>query len=199
MEIFSTDIVSANKKGRIIYWSLVAATSLVIIILIGYGLIPFLLQMIWMAVVIFSFARYFLQTKKQILKKSTGVLSISTDYIEVNYEKFPMSELKAILISVSGWQSYKATGDRSMPVSDFNTGDNNIISFVYNERKVECEFLLRSKEDWQLLREHVINWYRRGIKVIENNTAGKTYGLEALNYSQVQEFKKLIATNTNAK
>jgi hypothetical protein len=120
-------------------------------------------------------------------------LIISRDAITVLGEQYPVNELHGVTISFYGWKSYKRSEERSVPVTEMHAGDKNFISFVYREREVKAEFLLSSVEHWQLLRSHVIDWYRRGINIAETSHGSRSYGLELLNYAQIQEFKKRIS------
>lgn len=190
MQEFCAPILSANKKGKALFVSMITAGLL---ILIFTGIFTWLLQLIGMLIFIYGALRYYLQTKKQVLKKKTGKIIISETQITVPNGSVDINSLISIVISVSGWQHYARSGDRNTPL-DFHSGDNNILSFLVNGEEKKFEIELASRKQWELLREHVISWYRRGIKVIENNHETRTYGLESLNYSQIQEFKKIIAT-----
>jgi hypothetical protein len=72
-------------------------------------------------------------------------------------------------------------------------GDKNFITVVADNTTTTCEFLLTSKEQWSLIREHLISWYCRNVNVSEDCNGGvKTYGLQVLNYSEIQKFKQHI-------
>ncbi len=193
MQDFESDILEVNKKGRLFFFAMMLALTLLVIALMFLGFAPVILSLCGMVIFAFTAARYYLQTRRQVLKKPVGKLRITADSITAFGRVYKISELNAILVSFSGWRSYKRSTDRSVPLTDMHTGDSNFLQFVYKGSENKFEFLLETQEHWQQLRSHVISWYRRNIKVIENAGGGRSYGLEILNYSQIQEFKKMIA------
>jgi hypothetical protein len=198
MDTFRTDILAINKKGRTAFWVVISGITIALATLMVLQLIPLMLPVVWMAVVIYAFLRFYLQTRKQVLKKSVGTLELTNQSIRLADETFPLAGLGSISISVTGWRSYSRSNDRSVPVNDLHAGDNNHISFIHAGKERRAEFLLTSRKDWELLRHHVISWYQRGIKVVEDHRGSKTYGLEMLNYAQVQQFKQRISQKSEA-
>ncbi|HEX8331745.1 MAG TPA: hypothetical protein VF622_03940 [Segetibacter sp.] len=194
MEEFKADILSTNKKGRLYFYLFVALMALVIAFLLYLQVIPFFLEIFSIMIWLFAILKYVLQTKKQVLKKSFGELRISEDQISIFNNDFSLHEIKSFKLSISGWRSYKRSSDRSQPVSNMHNGDKNYLTVVVNDQTTKCEFLLISKEHWQHLREHVMNWYYLNLNVSEDNNGGRSYGLECLNYNEIQEFKKHIHT-----
>ncbi len=195
MEEFKADILSINKKGRLLYYSLLSIILLAIAALILLQVIPFVLQIFTVLFWIFAIIQYVLQSKKQILKKSTGQLKITTGQIVLKDKSLSLSEIQSIKIFISGWKSYKRSNDRQKPISDLHHGDKNILTLISNNETIKIEFLLNSFEHWQLLREQVLHWYRKNINISESGNSGRTYGLESLLYSEIQEFKKQIHTS----
>ncbi|MCE3281862.1 MAG: hypothetical protein K0Q66_599 [Chitinophagaceae bacterium] len=199
MDTFKTDILDINKKGRTAFWLVVSGITIAVATLMILKLIPLMLPVVWMAVLIYSFLRFYLQTRKQVLKKSGGRLELTDQSIRLQGETFRLEDLDSISVSIAGWRSYSRSNDRSMPVNELHTGDKNYISFIHSGKEHRAEFLLASHNDWELLRHHVISWYQRGLKVVENHHGNKTYGLEMLNYAEIQEFKRLISPKSKAK
>jgi len=193
MQPFKADIVIKNKKGKWLFAGGVILVSALLILLMALGFIPVLGQLLWVMIFLVSITRYFLQTKKQVIKKKITELVIDADFIMIGDEKILLQDIKEVKIFISGWKSYKRSEERYQPVSDVHLGDKNLITLNMAGKNQTFEFMLHSKEHWSLLRLHVISWYRRNIKITESNPAGKSYGLEALMYAQIQGFKKLIA------
>ncbi|HEX6913754.1 MAG TPA: hypothetical protein VF145_00850 [Chitinophagaceae bacterium] len=195
MQVFEADIIQVNRKGNFYFYATMVVLAVTTVILMVTGILPFLAQLAWIGFFGYQAVRYYMQTRKKLLKRPVGKLVISEERIEVCGIQSFISELKVIRLAITGWRSYLATGDRSMPVSDFHAGDRNFISFSSGLIE-KYEFLLESELHFQQLREHVISWYRSGINVIETTCNMKSYGLQVLGYAQIQEFKKQISTPT---
>jgi hypothetical protein len=194
MQEFRADILQQNKKGQLFFFIIVATLAVMLAALLIVGLIPLeVFQLVSFIGFAYACLRYYLQTKKQVLKKSIDKLIIHDEHVVINSTSFPVSEIKSIRINISGWKSFQRSNDRSRPIENFHSGDRNYIT-VFSPGKCErCEFMLESQEHWNALREYVISWYRKHILIEESVNGSKSYGLEVLMYSQIQEFKKLIA------
>lgn len=188
MQDFKADILAPNKKGRLYFYLSVAMVMIVIVVLIFLQIIPIVLQVFSIALWLFAISKYILQSRKQVLKKIVGELIISDDRISIFDYNYNLDEITLVKISVSGWRSYKRSSDRHQPISDLHNGDENFLSVIVKDKTIKCEFLLTSEEHWQLLRQHVLNWYCLNINISE---AG-TYGLQNLTYKEIQEFKKQL-------
>lgn len=195
MQEFKAHIVMVNRKGRLLFFSVAAALASAATVLMILGLIPVIFQLFSIGIFVFTSARYYLQTRKYMLKEPVSELIISEESIIAFGNTYLIHELNAVMISISGWKSYKKSGDRSVPITDMHAGDKNFIGFIYKGEERKIEFLMESEAHWQQLREHVFDWYRRNIKVIESVNGMKSYGLQVLNYAGVQEFKKIISTS----
>jgi hypothetical protein len=193
MQDFKADIIKPNTKGKVVFFSVTGLLAIVIIVLLILGIMPAIAPIFWIAIFIYGVARYLLQTRKQVLKKSVGKLIITKNTITAMDEYYLIDEVKSLRIEFYGWISYKRSADRSVPVTDMHAGDKNFISFLHNGEEKKFEIIITSMEHWQILRSHIIDWYRRGISIMESAQGMKSYGMEVLNYSQIQEFKKLIA------
>src|SRR5688572_20529073 len=152
MDTFKTDILDINKKGRTAFWLVMSGITVAIATLLILQLIPLMLPVLWMAVVVYSFLRFYLQTRKQVLKKSVGTLELTDQSIRLHGEAFRLEDLGSISVSIAGWRSYSRSNDRSVPVTDLHAGDNNHISFIHAGKEHRAEFLLASRKDWELLR-----------------------------------------------
>ncbi len=193
MQEFKAEILKPNTKGKVLFFTVAGILTITIVVLLVLGIMPAVAPIFWIAIFIYGVARYFLQTRKQVLKKSVGELIITKHTITAMNEEFLIDDIKSLRILFYGWISYKRSADRSVPVTDMHAGDKNFISFQHNGELKRFEILITSMEHWQRLRIHLIDWYRRGISVSETAQGMKSYGMEVLNYSQIQEFKKLIA------
>lgn len=189
MEVFKADIIEPNKKGKIIFYSLAGLVLLIFAVLIFLQVIPVVLQFFSVTIWLFALARYFLQSKKQILKKTVGQLQITEDQVELHDQQFQLEAITSIKIFVSGWKNYNRSPDRQQPISNLHNGDKNFITLEVSGKVFKVEFLLTSQMHWEELRQQVMNWHRKQVKLIEENEAGKTYGLRQLNYKEIQEFK----------
>lgn len=191
---FKADILQQNKKGQVFFFIIVSALAVILAALLIFGLIPLeifqLISFVWFA---YACLRYYLQTKKQVLKKVIDKLIINDDHIIINSTSFTVAEIKSIKIDISGWKSFQRTNDRSRPIENFHSGDRNYITVISPDKCEKCEFMLESQEHWNALREYVISWYQKHILIDESVNGSKSYGLEVLMYAQIQEFKKLIA------
>ncbi len=194
MQEFKADILQKNKKGQIMFTVIMATIAVILAALLIFGFIPIeIFQLISFVAFGYACLRYYLQTKKQVLKKSTGKIVINDEYVIISSTSFPIDEIKSIKINISGWKSFQRSNDRSRPIENFHSGDKNYIT-IFSSNKIEkCEFMLESLEHWSALREHVINWHQKQIVIDETVNGSRSYGLEVLMYSQIQEFKKLIA------
>jgi hypothetical protein len=199
MQEFKADILKPNTTGKMLFFSVAGLLTLAIIVLLVLGIMPDVAPIFWIVIFIYGVAKYFLQTRKQVLKKSVGELIISKDRIIAMEQQYLINDLRSIRIEFYGWVSYKRSADRAVPITDMHAGDKNFISFKYNGVAKKFELLLTSKEHWQSLRTHLIDWYRQGIIIQESAQGMKSYGMEVLNYSQIQEFKKLIANPHSVK
>ncbi len=194
MQEFKANILQQNKKGQVFFFVVVATLAVILVALLVFGLMPLeIFQLLSFIGFAYACLRYYLQTKKQVLKKSTGKLIINDEYVIISSTSFPIDKIKSIKINISGWKSFQRSNDRSRPIENFHSGDKNYIT-IFSSNKIEkCEFMLESLEHWSALREHVINWHQRQIVIDETVNGSRSYGLEVLMYSQIQEFKKLIA------
>jgi hypothetical protein len=171
----------------------------VVVVVIGglmfLKIIPIVLQVFSIMLWLFAIAKYFFQSKKQVFKKKAGRLHLSEDQISINHSFLKLSEIISIKLFITGWKSYKRSPSRNQPIEGLQNGDKNFITITGKDGVTKCEFFLSSEKHWQLLREHLLSWYRKRMIVSEEATFGKSYGLQNLNYKEIQEFKKEIHTN----
>lgn len=190
MEIFKADILSVNKKGQWVFYLSLSIILFIIIVFFVLQIIPVFLQVFSIMIWLIAVLRYFLQTKKQILKNPVGEFCISDESISLFDHTYFLPDITSIKISISGWKSYKRSQDRNLPVSALHHGDKNFITVITKDENRRCEFFLTSREHWVLLRQHVLSWYCRDMNIIEDMNGARTYGLEYLNYKEIQAFKK---------
>lgn len=194
MQEFKADILQRNKKGQIFFFIIVAAFAVILAALLIIGLIPIeVFQLISFVGFAYACLRYYLQTKKQVLKKFNDTLIINNEHVVINSTTIPVSGIKSVRFNISGWKSFQRSNERSRPIEKFHLGDKNYITIFSGNKTEKCEFMLQSQEHWSILREYVISWYQRQITIDEFVNGNKSYGLEVLMYSQIQNFKKLIS------
>src|SRR5687767_15927659 len=98
MQEFRADILETNTRGKILFFSAVALLAIVTIVLLVLGLMPAIAPIFWIAVFVYGVSKYFLQTRKQVLKKSIGELVINNEKIIALNEGYSINELKSIRI-----------------------------------------------------------------------------------------------------
>lgn len=192
MQAFKADIIVANKKGRVIFYAIVGIVFLCVAVLLALQIIPVALQVFTIAFWLAAVFKYFLQSKKQIIKKTVGVLLINENGISIHNDDYSYAQIKSIELLISGWKSHQRSFDRGQPIQQLNNGDKNFLTLYTSTGKIGIEFLLTTQEHWCQLREYVVQWHRDGINLKEANAAGKTYGLQTLNYKEIQKYKQQV-------
>jgi hypothetical protein len=115
---------------------------------------------------------------------TTGSIDFHQTYLTQNGHIFQYSKMQNIKLFMMGYKGEDA-GDGAK-----RNGEDNYIEFSFNNTVYKLYFTLTNKADAENYRAVAINFYEQNIKIKEWNVLGTTYGLEALNYAQIQEFKQ---------
>lgn len=121
-------------------------------------------------------------------------ISICPNNIIIGNRTIPvkaLKDLKVIINDFDGQVIHMGRGKRIL------NGTDNWISISFGKEKINTRFYISSNEARQAFRSVFENWYLKGVRFYEGNTAGKTYLMAHLNYHQIQEFKKRYNLSKN--
>ncbi len=117
----------------------------------------------------------------------------------INFEdrKLEINSIKKIELNVNDWcgkkiiENYRPYGSGPK----LSRGVNNELKIYLKEsNKVEIRFQLESKQQFRELASWIRNLYQYKIEILEKYDHIRSYGLEHLNYAEIQEFKNRYAT-----
>jgi hypothetical protein len=182
-----------NKYNR----SLLEPYEVILFIIAVIGICFDQYWMVFLFMIIIIFFRDFFR-KKEFQRKGAGrtlteSLIFDTDKILIGSQKFDLNSLNKLTIRIWNYD-----GERYTPLGRGNQiqkGIDNTLEFEVNGNKYKFTFYLQSELIKTELGNLFKTWYRNGIVFQEFDRTGKTYGLQQLNYKQIQEFKRLIVEN----
>ena len=120
-------------------------------------------------------------------------IKLDSDTIQLYGFLITFKKIKIIEISVNDWHGKKIVTNLT-PYSSgpkLSRGINNHCKIIYDDSESkEFDFQINSLQHFQELSEWIKNLYQTKIEIKEEYGNLKSYGLEHLNYKQIQEFKK---------
>lgn len=116
-------------------------------------------------------------------------LVVSTEGIHVGAIYYPMRMVSNIDFNVEAYNGMYVN-DGAMVSGSNSDGMTNSLSFESGGAKVNCGFLLNSKEHVQQLAMVFSELYERHIPFVERNRSTRTYMFRVLNERELAEFKE---------
>ena len=118
-------------------------------------------------------------------------LKLSISNIIIGNETYDLTDVENLIFEVTDFKSQRVRYPDRWPAGPcLAQGDNNYIRFTYQGNAITLQFLLRSKEELKTLGEYLTQLFVNRVRFQEILDGGKSYGLEKLNYKEIQEYKK---------
>ena len=118
--------------------------------------------------------------------KKVGVLKLTSDYIEIENEKLPLSSIKELKIEL---KSYSGHSNGRNPFLD--NGFQNTIHYINHEEQKQVQFHITSSKRFYKIAEILESWYHKNINFTEETLGQKSYLMKSnLSYQEIQEFKQ---------
>lgn len=136
MQQFKADILSVNKKGRQIFLILTLVSGATFVLL-AFFVAPIIMHLASILTFLYAAIKYYLQTRKRLLKKIVAELVIDDEKIIINQNTFLLSEIKKINLQVTGWRSYSRSEQKEHPLQNIHSGDKNFIVVASADKKVK--------------------------------------------------------------
>jgi len=187
---FRTKIVVSrrNKRAFVAYAGLfIAASSLVLVFIPGMnGYIPYVFGggiaiVVIGAVIARGDVRSYGLSDEDLVVSSAG--------ITVGAIHYPLPMVRDIDINVEAYNGMYVN-DGAMVSGSNSDGMTNSLTFVSGGAKIDCGFLLQSKEHVQQLGLVLSEFYERHIPFVERNRSTRTYLFKVLNERELEEFKQ---------
>ena len=125
-----------------------------------------------------------------------GSIILSLSAIEIDEQTYNFTDLKNLIFDINDYRGKRLRYPQMTHAGPcLAQGDNNFIRFNHNSTDIEVQFLLRSKEELVILGELLTQLYVNHVAFNETLTGGKSYGLENLNYKEIQEYKRKQLTS----
>lgn len=129
--------------------------------------------------------------------KVISQITLKPTSIKLEDREMEIDSISKIEIHVNDWHGKKIVNNQSIFGSGpkLSRGVNNKLT-VYSKdaNRKEISFQIESKQQFQKLANWIKSLYQHNIKVVENYEYLMSYGLEHLNYAEVQKFKRKYAS-----
>jgi hypothetical protein len=114
-----------------------------------------------------------------------GSILFKNDYIEINKRK------ESIRINHNDIQEIKLTYTlrKGLYLHHIDLGNNNIIEIKLSNDVLKYYLCIRGKREENLLKSALLKLYENKVNINESVLGDKTFGLEHLNYKEIQDFK----------
>ena len=167
------------------YWEIINPNILLNIVLFISALTP-------IGTNIYGNYEYF--PKNYVVKYQAN---IESDHIDLQSYKLYFEAIKKIDINVTDWFGKKiVTNVRPYGSGPkLSQGINNTIKFeIKNSVPIILHFQIESEEHLDELANWIKSLYKFKIKIVEKYENSTSFGLNHLNYNEIQEFKKKYTT-----
>ncbi len=125
-----------------------------------------------------------------------GSIQLSLSTIKIDEQTYDFDDLNNLVFDVNDFRGERMTYPYGVPAGPcLSQGDSNFIRFKHKGIDIQVQFLLRSKEELIILGEYLTELYLNNVAFNETVNGGKSYGLEHLNYNDIQEYKKKHLTS----
>jgi len=122
---------------------------------------------------------------------SQGSIKLSISDIIIDNQKYALEDVDSLTFDINNYKGKRMRYPYALPAGPcLAQGDNNFIRFNYKGADIELQFLLKSNVEVKILGEYLTQLYVNGVSFAETMNGGKSYGLENLNYKEIQEYKK---------
>lgn len=125
--------------------------------------------------------------------KITSNLKLKATYIEIGSKRIDINKISMIEIFVNDWYG-KRTETNSPSLfgwgPNLSQGIDNLIRIYWEGNNIEIiNFQIKSVDQLEKLKIWIRILYQNDIVIVEEFGYSKSYGLEHLNYAEIQEFK----------
>jgi hypothetical protein len=186
---FRTKIVVSrrNKRAYVAYAGLfIAASSLLLVFIPGMnGYIPYVFGG---GIAIVVIGAVIARGDMRSYGLSNEDLVVSADGITVGAIHYPLTMVRDINFNVEAYNGMYVN-DGAMVSGSNSDGMTNSLTFESGGAKVDCGFLLQSREHVQQLAVVFAGFYERHIPFVERNRSTRTYMFKVLNPRELEEFK----------
>ena len=187
---FRTKIVVSrrNKRAYIAYAGLfIAASSMVLVFIPGMNrYIPYVFGG---GIAIVVIGAVIARGDVRSYGLSNEDLVVSADGITVGAIYYPLRMVREIDFNVEAYNGMYVN-DGAMVSGSNSDGMTNSLTFESGGAKVDCGFLLQSREHVQQLAAVFAEFYERHIPFVERNRSTRTYMFKVLNLRELEEFKE---------
>ena len=115
-------------------------------------------------------------------------LVIGKDTLVIGDRSYNIRQLEKFKLEINDFDGQvKVVGGNDKYILN---GTDNKVSFKYLNQSFNSNFYLVSESQLNEFRELFDYWYLNNIPFYEGNNGGRTYLLESLSYSEIQEFKR---------
>lgn len=188
MEFRSKLVVSyRNVRAYVAYAGLIIAASSLLLVFVP-GMNRYIPYVFGVGVAIVVIGAVIARGDVRSYKLSDENLIVSTDGITVGAIHYPMRMVSDINFNVEAYNGMYVN-DGAMVSGSNSDGMTNSLTFESGGAKVDCGFLLDSKEHVQQLALLFSAFYERHLPFVERNKSTRTYMFKVLNDRELQEFK----------
>jgi hypothetical protein len=186
---FRTKIVVSrrNKRAYLAYAGLfIAASSLLLVFIPGMnGYIPYVFGG---GIAIVVIGAVIARGDMRSYGLSDEDLVVSASGITVGAIHYPLTMVRDINFNVEAFNGMYVN-DGAMVSGSNSDGMTNSLTFESGGGKIDCGFLLQSREHVQQLAAVFSEFYARHIPFVERNRSTRTYLFKVLNERELEEFK----------
>jgi hypothetical protein len=186
---FRTKIVVSrrNRRAYVAYAGLfIAASSLLLVFIPGMnGYIPYVFGS---GIAIVVIGAVIARGDMRSYGLSDEDLVVSASGISVGAIHYPLTMIRDINFNVEAFNGMYVN-DGAMVSGSNSDGMTNSLTFETGGGKVDCGFLLQSREHVQQLAVVFAEFYERHIPFVERNRSTRTYMFKVLNPRELEEFK----------
>ncbi len=135
------------------------------------------------------FLEWFYSSRFNPDKYLRGSITLTDEYIEINNQRFVLKEIRNLKVEINEYDGQIEIVTYTRRDYILN-GTNNKISFEFLGLKIKYNFYISNTQVLNDFKVLYNNWYKEKINFIETTKVGRTYGMEYLNYQQIQDFKR---------
>ena len=176
-----------NKRAYVAYAGLFIAVSSLLLVFIP-GMNRYIPYVFGSGIAIVVIGAVIARGDMRSYGLSEEILAVNVEGIRVGAIHYPMRLVSNIDFNVEAYNGMYVN-DGAMVSGSNSDGMTNSLTFVSGGARVDCGFLLQSKEHVQQLAQLFSQFYERHIPFVERNRSTRTYMLRVMNPRELEEFK----------
>lgn len=188
MEFRSRLVISyRNVRAYVAYAGLIIAASSLLLVFVP-GMNRYIPYVFGGGVAVVVIGAVIARGDVRSYKLSDDALIVSTAGITIGSVHYPIRMVSNIDFNVEAFNGMYVN-DGAMVSGSNSDGMTNSLTFESGGAKVECGFLLDSREHVQQLAQLFMEFYERHLPFVERNRSTRTYMFKVLNERELAEFK----------